>query len=113
MPQIRAVLALLLGCPDTEEVHVGEVGGFRIIGGEVQSARFEVAPQHLWQPRLVEGDVAAGQLGYLARVDVDADDLVAQFGHPDGMGGAEVTGAEHSASHSASVATRNEAIGTR
>ena len=99
--QIGAVLALLLGGPDAEEVHVGELGRSVIVGGELQTPRIEVVAQHLSQPWLVERDVTRGELGDLAGVDVDADDLVAEFGHAGGVGRAEVPRSEHSASHTA------------
>jgi hypothetical protein len=42
-------------------------------------------------------------LSDLARIDVDAENLVTQFGHPGGMSRSEVARAEHSASHTASI----------
>ncbi len=109
--KVSAVLALLLRCPHTEEVDIGEVRGQVVVGGEAQPAGREVVAQHLRQSGLVERDVAAGEFGDLAGVDVDADDLVAQLGHPGGMCCAEVSGTEHGASHEASVTSADDLIG--
>ena len=87
MAQVGAVFAPLLRGADSEEVHVGEFGGQVVIGGESETTRSDVVPQHLSQARFVEGNVTAGQLGDLTGIDVDADDLVPQFGHPRGVGG--------------------------
>ena len=111
--QVGAVFALLLRGSDAEEVHVGELGRRVVVGGELQPTGIEVVAQHLSQPGLVERDVAGGQFRDLAGVDVDADDLVAEFGHAGGMGGAEVTRAEHSASHTACIGSRDELTAKR
>ena len=84
---------------DGEEVHVGERRGLVVGGGEGQPARVEVAPQYLSQAGFVERHLAGGQLGDLARVDVDAEDLVAEFGQAGRMCRAEISGSEHGASH--------------
>ena len=110
--QVGAVLALLLRGSDAEEVHVGELGGRVVVGGEPQPAGIEVVAQDLPQAGLVERDVARRQLGDLARVDVDADHLVAELGHPGGVGRAEVSRAEHSASHTAWIGRRDELTAT-
>ncbi|OBH22226.1 hypothetical protein A5692_07550 [Mycobacterium sp. E342] len=106
--QVGAVLALLLRCPDPEEVHVGELGRHVVVGGEPQPPRRQVLGQQLAQAGLVERDVTAGELGDLPRVDVDADDLVSQLRHADGVGCTQVTGAEHGASHMTGVRRRHE-----
>jgi hypothetical protein len=113
MTQVGTVLALLLRRPDAEEVHVGEVCGLVVIGGEPQPSGREVVAQHLSQTRLIERDVAGGQLGDLTRVDVDADDVVPEFGHSGGMCGAEIARAEDGASHTASIGSRDELTATR
>ena len=99
--QVGAVFALLLRGSDAEEVHVGELGRLVVVGGEPQPAGSEVVAQHLPQARLVERNVAGREFGDLARVDVDADHLVAQLGHPGRVGRAEVTRTENGASHTA------------
>jgi hypothetical protein len=107
MAEVGAVFALLLGGSDAEEVHIGELSGGVVVGGEVQSSGGDVVAQHLSQPGLVEGYVAAGQLGDLTRIDVDADDVVSQFGHSSSMGRAEIASAKDGASHTASIGSRD------
>ena len=68
--------------------------------------------KHLRQTRLVEWDVTAVEFGDLARVDVDADDLVPKFRHSGGVGCAQVARAEDGASHRAYVGRRSELIAT-
>src|SRR6185437_9837665 len=97
--QVRTVLTLLLWRADAEEVHVGEVGRHIVVGGEVQASRCEVVGQQLSQAGLIERDVAPGELGDLARVDVDPDNLVSEFRHSDSVSGTQVPGAENGASH--------------
>ena len=99
VPEVGAVLALLLRRADAQEVDVGEIRSHVIVGGESKASGSEVLAQHLRQPGLVERDVATGELGDLAGVDVDADDLMTQLGHPGGVCRAEVPGSEHGASH--------------
>ena len=101
--QVGAVFALLLRGSDAEEVHVGELRGVVVVGGEPQPAGIQVVAQHLSQARFVERDVTRRQLGDLARIDVDPDHLVAEFGHPGGVRRAEVPRAEHCASHTALI----------
>ena len=86
--------------------HVGVVGGQLVVGGEPQPPRRQVVPHHLCQTGLVERDLAGGQLGDLALVDVDADDFVAELGHPGRMGRPQVAGSEYRASHDAFVCAR-------
>ena len=111
--QIGAVLALLLRRSDAEEVHIGELGGGVVVGGEVQPARGEVVAQHLSQAGLVEGDITAGEFRDLAGVDVDAEYFVTQFGHAGGVRRAEIARAEHSASHKAGIGGRDELTAKR
>ena len=111
--QVGAVFALLLRCPDAEEVHVGEVRGGVVVRGEVQSARSEVVAQHLSQARLVERDIARRQLGDFAWIDVDADDFVSQFGHTGGVRRPEIARAEDGASHKAGIGGRDELTAKR
>ena len=46
------------------------------------------------------GDIVRIDVGG-RRIDVDADHVVTELGHSDGVGGAEVSRPEHSASHTA------------
>ncbi len=97
--QIGAVLAPFLRRADAQEMHVGELGRHVVVGGEPKPALGKVFGQQCAQAGLVERDVAAGELGHLARVDVDPDDLMPEFRHSDGVGGTQVAGAEDGASH--------------
>ena len=99
MAQVGPVFALLLRRANAQEVHVGEFGCHVVVGGEPKPARGKVFGQQLAQAGLVERDVTAGELGDLARVDVDPDDLVSQFRHPDRVGGTQIAGAKDGASH--------------
>jgi hypothetical protein len=89
-------------------VHVGEVGGLVVVGGEAQSTGSDIVAQHLSQTGLVERDVACRELGDLACVDVDADHVVPEFSHSGGVRGAEIACAENGASHTASIGSRDE-----
>ena len=110
--QVGAVFALLLRGSDAKEMHVGEVGGLVVVGGEAQPAGSEVVAQHLSQTGLVERDVAGRELGDLAGIDVDADHVVPEFGHSGGMCRAEIARAEDGASHTASICSRDELTAT-
>ena len=99
--QVCGVLPLLLRRAHAQEVHVGELGRLRVVGGEPQPPGGDVALQHLPQSGFVERDIPAAQFGDLAGIDVDADHVVTELGHSDGVGGAEVSRPEHSASHTA------------
>jgi hypothetical protein len=94
-------------------VHVGEIGGHLVVGGELQPAGREVLVEQFRQSGLVERNVARRELGHLAGVDVDTDHLVAECRHPGRMGCAEVPGAEHSASHTAWICRCDELTATR
>src|SRR6185437_15540206 len=60
MAQIGTVFAALLRSTDSEEVDVGEFGGQIVVGGEPETARFDVVPQHFSQTGLVEWNVTGG-----------------------------------------------------
>ena len=113
MPQIRAVFALLLRSSDTEEVHVGELSGGIVVGGESQAARSDVVAQHLSQAGFIERNVTGGELGDLPGVDVDTDHVVPEFGHSGGMSRTEIARAEDCASHTTSLGSRDELTATR
>ena len=82
---------------------------YSIVGpGEVQSTGFEVVAQHLSQARFVERDVTRGQLRDLAVVDVDADNVVTQFRHADGVSRSEIAGSKDRASHTACIGSGGE-----
>ena len=87
------------GVPTPRKCTSANVGGLVVVGGEAQPAGGEVVAQHLSQTGLVERDVAGRELGDLACVDVDADHVVPEFGHPGGMRRAEIARAEDGASH--------------
>ena len=99
MAQVSAVFASLLRSAHSEKMHVGEVGGQIIVGGEPKAARCNVVAQYLSQPRLVERNVTSGQLGDLTRIDVDTEDLMPQFGHPGGMGSTQIPRTKNGAPH--------------
>jgi len=87
-------LAVALRGADADEVHVGELGHLGVGRGEPQPAAVDVLGEQLGQPRFVERDLAGAQPVDLRRVDVQADDLVAELDHAHGMGGAQITGAD-------------------
>ncbi len=99
MAQIGAVLALLLRGSDTEEMHIGELGGLVVVGGEAQPARSDVVAQHLSQAGFVERNVAGGELGDLPGSMSTPIDVVPEFGHSGGVGRTEIARAEDCASH--------------
>jgi hypothetical protein len=108
--QVGTVFPLLLRGSDTQEVQVGEFRRSVVVGGEPQPAGIEVVAQNLSQAGFVERNVPRGELGHLARVDVDANHLVTQLGHSGGVGRAQVTRTEHSASHTAWIGRRDELV---
>ena len=80
-------------------MHVGEFGGQIVVGSEPKTARFDVVAQHLSQPGLVEWNVTSSQLGDLTGIDVDADNLMPQFGHPGGVGSTQISSTKNGAPH--------------
>ena len=58
----------------------------------MKATRSDIAGEHLVEARLVERHGARLKDRDLCRVDVDPDDLVAEFGHARGMGRSEITG---------------------
>ncbi len=83
-----------LRCAQTQEVDVGPVGDVGEVGGEPQPARGGVPLQHRLQVELVHRRPAGVELLDPGRVDVDADHLVAELGHPGRVGRAEIAGAD-------------------
>ena len=108
MGQVGAVLAFLLRRTNAQEMHVGEFGGHVVVGGEPQPPGRQAVDQQLTQTGFVKRDITRGELGHFARIDVDPDDVVAQLRHTDGVGGAQVAGAENGASHTHGVGGRDE-----
>ncbi len=80
-------------------MHVGELGSQVVVGGEPKAASCNVVAQHLSQPGLVERNVTGSQLGDLTGINVDADDLMPQFGHSGGVGGTKIARTKDGASH--------------
>jgi hypothetical protein len=48
--------------------------------GKSQAAALQAARNHLFEPRLVEGDLAGAELLYLFWIDVDTRDFVPEVG---------------------------------
>ena len=94
LAEVGGVRARVLRGADPDEVQVAEVRGLGEVRGEPQPSRGDVRLEQLGEPRLVEGDLAAGQGGDLVGVDVDTEDVVAGLGHRGGVGGTEVAGAD-------------------
>ena len=92
-------LARLLRRADAEEVNVAELTDLLERSSKAQPSRVQVLPQERLKPRLEEGGLPSGSLLDLRHVDVDGQDLVAQIGHADGMGQAQVADADGSDAH--------------
>ncbi|GGF12984.1 hypothetical protein GCM10007298_06130 [Williamsia phyllosphaerae] len=60
----------------------------------MQPTRVEIALQHFGKSRFVERHLAAREHLDLARIDVDTEHLMAQFGHACRMGRAEISTSE-------------------
>jgi hypothetical protein len=75
-------------------VDVAELGGLGERGGEPQPPRLQGLGEQLGQARLEERYLPRGEFADLPFVDVHAQDLEAQDGHADRMGGTEVAGAD-------------------
>ncbi len=76
-------------------MHVPELRGLRVAGGEAQPARAQAAVQQLFQAGLVERQAARGQRLDLGLIRVQADNLEAELGQAHGVRRSEVAGAEH------------------
>jgi hypothetical protein len=74
----RAVFARR--CADGDEDDFRRANGPGQVGGKAQTFLGPVAPDHLFQARLVDGHLAAVQGGNLRLVLIDTDDTVAVFG---------------------------------
>jgi hypothetical protein len=89
-------------------MHIGELGRHVVVSGEPQSPRGQIVGQQLAQAGLIKGNVTPGELGYLAGIDIDTNDLVSEFRHPGRMGSTQITSAEDGASHTTGVGGRDE-----
>jgi hypothetical protein len=74
------------------------------VGREPEPARGDVAPDHRFQPRLVDRYAAVVQDRDLARVDVDAQYVVADLGEARAGDETDVPGADHGDLHDAIAA---------
>nr|AHE40238.1 hypothetical protein pFRL6_151 [Streptomyces sp. F12] len=97
--EVIGVLAGLLQGADADEVQVGEDGGLRVGGGELQPARRGMAGEHVVEVAFVEGRLAGVEDRDLVHVTVHAEDLVAEFGHAGRVGGTEVAAADDGELH--------------
>ena len=70
------------------------VDGLFNIGGEMQAAGGDIAADHLEEPRLVDGDTPFLQDTDLFRVDVDADDVIANFSQTGATDQTDITGTD-------------------
>jgi hypothetical protein len=91
--QIGGVRVRLLRGADADEVHVAEVRGLVETRPEPQAAGVERLGQQFRQARLEEGHPARVERVDLRLVRVHAEDVEAQDGHADGMGGTQIAGA--------------------
>ena len=85
----------LLRGADADEMDVGERRGLVEVGREVKQSRVLDLAQLLRQSRFEERDPALGERADLVRIDVDAEHVVPERRHADGMGRAEVAGSDH------------------
>ncbi len=83
---------------DGEEVHLG-TRGIRDVGAEPQATGGRGGGEDLGQSGLEERRMPRCERGDLALVDIDAHDLVAEFGHRRGVHGTEVAAADHRDAH--------------
>jgi hypothetical protein len=89
-------------------VHVAELTDLGEGIGEPEPASVEVLPQQRLKPRLEKRCLAARRLGDLLGVHVNGEYLVAEIRHADGVGKAQVTGADDADAQNLSVATHCE-----
>jgi hypothetical protein len=97
----RAVLVGRRAHADELQRAVRDRGGD--VGRELQPARRAVARDDLVQPRLVDRDAALVEDADLARVDVQADHVVAHFGEAGAGDEADVAGADDGDFHGAII----------
>lgn len=82
-------------------MHVREVGGILHVRGEPQSACVDVLGDHLGQAGFVERHLPAPKGRQLVLVVLHSQDVIAEFGHSGGMGGAEISATDHTDLHDA------------
>lgn len=87
------------GCAHTEEVQLGEGGGFLRVGGEAQPPAGGVLREEFGQARLVDGALTGVEPVHLRVIGVHTDHLVADLCHGRCMGDTEVSTADHRNAH--------------
>ena len=75
-------------------MHIGPIGDLGIVGGEPESAGSSVPSQQRLQSDLIDVGPAGGQGGHSGRIDVNADHLVPELGHPGCVSGTQIVGAD-------------------
>src|SRR6266852_6568866 len=115
--RLRDVLSRLkdrseVGCPRRAHRRADrDVGHHRLpyclseVGGETEPAFFQIAPDQLFESRLINRNLALEQLRDSFRVDIDADDLVAAFGVAGAAYQSDVSAAHDCDVHSSSLIT--------
>ena len=83
---------------DGDEVHLG-ARGIGDVGAEAQPAGRGRRGEDLGQPGLEERRTPGRERGDLRFVDVDADDVMPEFGHRRGVHGAEIPATDHRDTH--------------
>ena len=101
---VRRVRAALLRGAHTDEVDVGEGGGFGVARRKAQAPCLDVALEYLGKARLVERHFGVLQRLDLGFVNVYAQHLVAEFSHARRVRRPEVTSTNHSHPHRRRVA---------
>ena len=97
--QVRGAGTGLLRGADADEVDVAELCGLGERRAEPEAAGLDGAGEHLVEARLEERGPAGAQQLDLARVDVDAEDLVPEVGHAGRVNCSEVSGSEDGQTH--------------
>src|SRR5690349_20420065 len=98
---------------DRNEHDLSVCNTLRRIGGEAQSPRTTIRSYELRQTRLENRYLATLQTSNLVRVDVDADDIVTNFGQAGSGYQAHIAGAEHRNVHGGSVSSRMRIVVSR
>src|SRR5690348_16502160 len=99
MRQVGAMPARLLRGTHPEKVDRGVVGGGEMVGGEAQPSGVDVPPEDVGETGFEERNLTGLETLDLVRVDVDADDVVPEFGHAGRMCGTEVAASDHRELH--------------
>src|SRR5690606_21859499 len=88
--EVGRVLPDLLRGAHAQEVHVAEVGGLLVGGGEPEPPALQSPAQHGLQAGLEERQVTGREPGDPLLVHVEAEHLEPEVGHAGGVGGAEI-----------------------